>query len=177
MGDHGELVVLAAMELEEVYIIADMAIDAPAEDVWRIIGVFDNPSLGDGFLSSLTSNGEGVGALRTLHILPAFGGGTVVERQTARDDRGYYYAYELEDPGALPFVDYYASVQVAPASAKTCRVIWLNRYKTEAARIGDMRAQSLNLLQMIETNLNAELAVRRGRSGVITQGNGKGKSA
>jgi hypothetical protein len=149
------------MTLEQVHIVADMAIEAPAEDVWRIVGAFGDPALGKGFLSGVSCEGEGVGALRTLHLLAELGGGDVVERQTARDDRGRYYAYELEDPGALPFVDYYASAQVAPVDKARCRVIWLNRYKTDAALVDDMRRQSLSLLDMIEANLKSELAAPR----------------
>ena len=148
-------------ELEQVYIIADMSVDARASDVWAVIGAFSDPALGKGFVSDVTGEGEGVGALRTLHLLPELGGGKVVERQTARDDRGYYYAYELEDPGGLPFVDYYASAQVAPVDANRCRVIWINRYRVEAERAHDMRKQSAMLLEMIEANLKSEFAGRR----------------
>ena len=147
------------MTLEPVHIVADMAIEAPAAEVWRFVGAFDDAALGQGFVSAVTSVGEGVGALRTLHLLPAFGGGKVVERQTARDDKGYYYAYELEDPAGLPFVDYYASALVASADPASCRVIWLNRYFTDAAAVNDMRKQSLAILEAIETNLRTALGL------------------
>lgn len=149
------------MALEQIHILADMRVDAPAKDVWAIVGAFSSPALGNGFLLGVTGEGEGVGALRTLHLLPELGGGKVVERQTARDDRGYYYAYELDDPGVLPLVDYYASAQVAPVDEGRCRVIWLNRYKVEPVLVLDMRKQSVTLLEMIEANLKAELAARR----------------
>jgi hypothetical protein len=135
-----------------------MAINAPAKDVWALVGAFGYPALGKGFVSDVTCEGNGVGAVRTLHLLPHLGGGKVVERQTARDDRGYYYAYELDDPGALPFVDYYASAQVAPVDENSCRVIWLNRYRTDETLVDDMREQSRALLEMIEANLKSELA-------------------
>lgn len=154
--------VLDDNDLEQVHIFADMAIDAPAEDVWRLVGAFADPALGKGFVSHVTLEGEGVGAIRGLHLTDNVRGGVVLERQTARDDRGYYYAYELVDPGDIPVTDYYGSAQVAAVDENSCRVIWLNRYRTQRSLAADMRKQSTLLLELIERNIKEELAARKG---------------
>lgn len=159
MGRDGEMGVLNESPLEQVYIIADMHINAPAQDVWAMVGAFADPALGKGFVSHVTLEGEGVGAVRTLHLKDNITGGVVMERQTGRDDRGMYYAYELADPGDMPFTDYYGSAQVAPVDHSSCRVIWLNRYRTSSSRVSEMRTQSRLLLELIERNLKEALEV------------------
>lgn len=150
------------MALQQVYIVADMAFDAPAQRVWALVGAFADKRLAKGFVSDVTGTGSGVGAKRVLHLLADYGGGQVRERQTARDEKGLYYAYELDDPGALPFDDYYGSAQVVPVTDDSCRVVWLNRYRTAPELVADMRVQSYALLNLIETNLNSELAAEKG---------------
>lgn len=157
MGRDGEMGVLSDPPLEQVYIIADMHIKASAQRVWAMVGAFADPALGKGFVSHVTLEGEGVGAVRTLHMTGNITGGVVRERQSGRDDRGMYYAYELDDPGDMPFTDYYGSAQVAPIDETNCRVIWLNRYRTSASQLHDMKAQSRLLLELIEKNLKESL--------------------
>lgn len=150
------------MALQQVYIVADMAFNAPAQRVWALVGAFADKRLAKGFVSDVTGTGSGVGAKRILHLLPDYGGGEVHERQAARDEKGLYYAYELDNPGALPFEDYYGSAQVVPVTEGSCRVVWLNRYRTAAELVTDMRAQSYALLDLIQTNLDSELAAAKG---------------
>jgi hypothetical protein len=149
------------MPSELVHIVADHALTVGAPEAWAIIGNFgDATALGDGFVLRVDSLGEGVGATRTLHLLPEMGGGKVVERQAARDEAGMYYAYELADAGPLPMLDYYGSVHVIPVSANACRVTWTNRYRVaDAAGIEAMRAQSLMILESIERNLRVALGL------------------
>lgn len=155
--------VLGEGPLEQVYITADMSINASAQEVWAIVGDFFNPALGKGFVSHVTAEGEGIGAIRTLHLTDNVVGGQVRERQTGRDDRGMYYAFELVDTGGIPFTDYYASAHVAPVDEKNCRLIWLNRYKTSAYNVKEMKAQSRMLLEMVERNLTEAMEARRGK--------------
>ena len=157
MGRDGEMGVLKEGPLEQVYLIADMKIQAPAQNVWAMVGAFADPALGKGFVSHVTVEGEGVGAVRTLHMTDNITGGVVLERQTGRDDRGMYYAYELVDPGDMPFTDYYGSAHVAPVDENNCRVIWLNRYRTSPKLAQEMKAQSRLLLELIEKNLKEAL--------------------
>lgn len=157
MGRDGQMGILSERSQEQVYIIADMHIRAPAQQVWAMVGAFADPALGKGFVSHVTLEGEGVGAVRTLHMTDNITGGVVIERQTGRDERGMYYAYELVDPGDMPFTDYYGSAQVAPVDSASCRVIWLNRYRTQASRGDEMKAQSRLLLELIEKNLKEAL--------------------
>lgn len=153
--------VLDETPLEQVYITADMAIGAPARDVWSIVGAFGEPTLGKGFVSKVTVEGEGVGAVRTLHLTGGFIGDIVRERQTGRDDRGMYYAFELIDTGGIPFTDYYACAHVIPVDEKSCRLLWLNRYRAAPSVVTDMKTQSRKLLQLVERNLIEALKERR----------------
>lgn len=120
-----------------------------------MIGDFHNQRIGLGFVERVTGTGEGVGALRTLHLATEYGGGTVIERQVARDDAGFYYAYELDDSGPLPFEDYRGSVHVVGTAKDRSQVIWTNRYSAPADLAPTLRAQSLAILAVIENNTKA----------------------
>ncbi|WP_425409906.1 SRPBCC family protein [Hyphococcus sp.] len=154
------MVVLDETTLEQVYITADMAIDAPSQDVWSIVGAFGEPTLGKGFVTKVELEGEGVGAVRTLYLTNDVVGDVVRERQTGRDERGMYYAFELIDTGGIPFTDYYACAHVVPVDENSCRLLWLNRYRAAPAAVADMKAQSHKLLQLVERNLKEALKGR-----------------
>jgi hypothetical protein len=145
-----------------VDIMVVMAFDAPAEAVWSIVGDYGDASgdFGRGFVAGVEVQGEGVGALRTLHLVPERGGGSVVERQAARDERGMYYAYELADRGPMPVTEYYGTAQVIPTSPTGCNLVWTNRYRPDGAPADALRAQSLETLHILETNLRTMLKER-----------------
>lgn len=147
-----------------VDIMVVMAFDAPAEAVWSIVGDYGDASgdFGRGFVVGVEVQGDGVGALRTLHLAPA-GAGTVVERQTARDERGMYYAYELADRGPMPMADYYGTAQVVATGPASCNLVWTNRYRPDGAPADGLRAQSLQTLEILESNLKDMLARRAGQ--------------
>ncbi|MEQ8380072.1 SRPBCC family protein [Parvibaculum sp.] len=149
---------------ERVDIMRVMEFDASAERVWSVVGDYGDTSgeFGRGFISGVDVQGAGVGALRTLHLLPERGGGKVVERQTARDERGMYYAYELADRGPMPVRDYYGTAQVIAVSDDASRLVWTNRYMTDGAPADAMRAQSLETLDILERNLKRMLAKSAG---------------
>jgi hypothetical protein len=143
--------------LVPVHLHADYTLDAPVERVWPVLGDFRHPELGRGFLAGVTGEGEGVGALRTLHLGDELGGGEVVERQTDRDDDGYYYAYELVGDVPLPIDHYYATVHAIPVSAESTRVIWTNRYHVPADEADEQVKRSRSFLDLIEVNLRRVL--------------------
>lgn len=147
------------MSDERVDIMRVMAFDVPAEKVWAVVGDYGDTSgeFGRGFITGVDVQGAGVGALRTLHLVPERGGGTVVERQAARDERGMYYAYELADRGPMPVRDYYGTAQVIAVSSSACNLVWTNRYITDGAPADLMRAQSLETLDVLERNLKRML--------------------
>ncbi|MEQ9228538.1 MAG: SRPBCC family protein [Parvibaculum sp.] len=152
------------MDDARIDIMVVMAFDAPAERVWAVVGDYGDTSgeFGSGFVAAVEVQGEGVGALRTLHLAPDRGGGTVVERQTARDERGMYYAYELAERGPMPVTEYYGTAQVIPVSATSCKLVWTNRYRPDGAPAEALRAQSLETLDILERNLKGMLARRAG---------------
>jgi hypothetical protein len=147
-----------------VDIMVVMAFDAPAARVWSIVGDYGDTSgeFGRGFITGVEVEGSGVGALRKLHLDPARGGGDVIERQTARDERGMYYAYELADRGPMPVTDYYGTAQVIATSATTSELVWTNRYNADGVPVDAIRAQSLDTLTILERNLKDMLARRAG---------------
>jgi hypothetical protein len=128
---------------------------APADRVWALLGSFrDAGGLSKGFVARIECDSEDVGATRTFHLHPDFGGGTVVERHAARDEKGMYYAYELAETGPMPVTDYYGSCHVIPVGEWASRVIWTNRYRPMGgASEADLRAHSLGVFDLIERNM------------------------
>jgi hypothetical protein len=146
------------MPNEQVLICVTHRIDAAAERTWSYVGNFGEARLGIGFVDHGEIAGEGVGALRTLHFSPEFAGGRVVERQAARDEAGYYYAYEMADSGSLPFTDYRGSVHVIPLDLDEGLVVFTNRYRVAVELRDAMQRQSLALLEILEANLKRLVA-------------------
>ncbi|QLC26444.1 SRPBCC family protein [Parasphingopyxis algicola] len=138
---------------EQVFLHATHIIDAPVDRVWAILGDFAHSELGKGFVRELVGDGNEVGAVRTLHIAEEFGGGTIVERQAARDESGCYYAYEILDYGPMPFDDYYGSAHAIPTGPRSTSVIWTNRYTAPAGDAEEFRQRSLAILNVLEGNM------------------------
>lgn len=95
-------------------------IEAPTEKVWALAGDFGGTVLTRGYVDRVETSGEGIGALRTFHLDPAIGGGTVVERLIELDHAECVIAYDMVDYGPLPWADYGGRIKVTPAGAGAC---------------------------------------------------------
>ncbi|MFL9839757.1 SRPBCC family protein [Sphingomonas sp. ST-64] len=97
-------------------------IEASAERVWELVGDFAGDVLTRGYVAKVETRGRGVGALRTYHLDPAIGAGSVVERLIELDEVERVIAYDMVDYGPLPWADYGGRIKVAPAGPQACVV-------------------------------------------------------
>ncbi len=110
-------------------------LEAPAEEVWQIVGDFNGLPR---FVAAATKSrmeGEGVGALRTL-TLPD--GNEIVERLEAYDDDARTLSYSIVS-GPLPVKDYHSTMKVSPLSETRCEVTWSSTF--EAAGVSPEEAR------------------------------------
>jgi hypothetical protein len=115
-------------------------VQAPANEVWAIVGDWSLAKLAAGALDRVDVNGAGVGAQRTLHLPKTMGGGSVTERQIARDDTLRTYIYSLEDFGSLPWAEYVGEWSVRAAGSRSvvvfkARILPLRGTKQDAIQI------------------------------------------
>lgn len=104
----------------------DVAV-APAK-VWSTVGDFCgignwHPAIERCVLS--TKDGK---SLRTLSLK---GGGTIVESQVSRDDKGMDYTYTILE-GPLPVSDYTSTLAVAPSGSGS-KLTWKGSFKAKGA--------------------------------------------
>ena len=99
---------------------ASIHIDAPADDVWAVLGDFNSlPKFARGVAES-SVEGAGVGCVRTL----TFSSGQVVkERLEKLDHQARALCYSIVEP-PVPFENYRATVMVRQTGDETCEVHW-----------------------------------------------------
>ena len=103
-------------------------IPAPPDKVWQTIGDFCGIGNWHPAIEKCTPSDSGGKPERTLSLK---GGGTIVEQQQARDDKGMSYTYTiLQSP--LPVSDYKSTISVAP-SASGSKVIWTGNFQAKGA--------------------------------------------
>ncbi|MEM7413447.1 MAG: SRPBCC family protein [Myxococcota bacterium] len=104
-----------------------------ADTLWELIGDFGDMEkwAGPG-AGSCTSDGEGLGALRTL-TLP--GGREVVDRLEAEGHRTYSYSIVRS---TLPFVSYRATMAVEELGQGRCSLSWSGEFEPKG--IGEAEA-------------------------------------
>ena len=95
------------------------SIDAPAAAVWECFfsASADDIAIG-AYAESVTTKGEGEGAIRTTVLLD--GVGTVVERLDLVDEKRGICRYTVLERGPLPFDKYTGQISVTPVGAITC---------------------------------------------------------
>lgn len=99
-----------------------------AEVAWQVLGDFSLRHLSAGICESVTVDGTGVGMVRTMTLVPAWGGGSVRERLEELDAVERYMRYRLVDCGPVPFADYEGSVRVTPAGPDACVAVMTSRF-------------------------------------------------
>lgn len=95
-------------------------IAAPADKAWEYIGDFSSDVLTRGYVARAETTGRGIGALRTYHLDPVLGGGSVVERLIELDNVERVMGYDMVDYGPLPWAGYCGRIQVVPAGPDAC---------------------------------------------------------
>lgn len=99
---------------------------APPAKVWATIGDFCGIGQWHPAIATCTPSLEGGKPLRTLGLK---GGGTLVEAQTARDDKALSYTYAIVS-GPLPVSDYTSTLSVAPKGTGAT-VSWRGSFKAK----------------------------------------------
>ena len=112
----------------EVQVIEKFSVSA--DTIWDLLRDFGgilkwNP----GSLESVTVEGEGLGAVRTI-TLP--GGTSLQEKLEAFDDAGRSFSYSFTGKLLLPLEDYLASMTVLPVDDSSCEVRWESTFSSEA---------------------------------------------
>ena len=95
----------------------------PLDALWAILGDFGQTGKWSGRPpEACVQEGEGIGALRTLHIAD---GRTVVDRLEAQTATSYSYSI-VTSP--LPYASYRATMAVEPVDEDNTRFIWTGEF-------------------------------------------------
>jgi hypothetical protein len=113
---------------------ADRLLPAPAERVWSVLADLANPALAVGF-AGIEVLGTGAGALRTLTLPEAQGGGTVTERIEEFTPGERSYLYRVLTFADLPFAAYAGRLRVLPAPGDQAVIAYSAAYRP--LRLGD----------------------------------------
>lgn len=134
-------------------------IAAPADRAWEYTGDFSGDVLTRGYVARVEATGRGIGALRTYHLDPAIGGGSVVERLVELDHVERVIGYDMVDYGPLPWGDYSGRIQVTPAGPDACIFVIRTHFVPIEPNQGDeLRSLSRGNIAMYIANLEAALA-------------------
>ena len=101
------------------------SLNAPAADVFGILGAFDRIKPG-GAVESVEYEGEGVGMVRRIGM----NGGVIVERLERYDEESMEMGYAIiNEDSPLPFDDYSALIKVSDNGDGSCTVDWTGTFK------------------------------------------------
>lgn len=109
----------------------------PAAKVWELLRDFGgirrwNP---DG-IDSVTVEGEGIGAVRTIAIP---GGISLQERLEAYSDEDRSFSYSFFGKLVVPLENYYATMAIFEEGDSSCRVDWYSTFDHPAMDEGSAR--------------------------------------
>jgi carbon monoxide dehydrogenase subunit G len=110
-------------------------IEASADAVWNLFRDFGGIQRFSKEIQSVTVEGEGVGAVRTLTM----GALSLKERLEAFDDPGRRLQYSIV-AGPLPFSDYLATIQVSE-EGDAARVDWSSSFEPKG--VTEAQAQGM----------------------------------
>ena len=106
-------------------------IDLSADTVWEEIRHFDRVLnwIPGGDRSTMTVDGEGVGAVRDIHLATQ---GYVQHRLVAFDDKARMFSYELTAGKPIGMQDYVVVATVTPVDDDNCRIRWAGRMTADS---------------------------------------------
>lgn len=97
------------------------SIDAPADEVWKTVRAFTD---GSWMGVDMTTEGEGVGATRTI----AMGPSSITEECERLDDDARVMGYTITEGAGMPFEDYHATMTVVPDGDDRTELLWEASY-------------------------------------------------
>ncbi len=102
----------------------------PAQTVWAAIGQFNALPDWHPAVEKSEVKQEGSDRLRTLSLV---GGGTIVEKLEAHDDKERVYSYSIQS-SPLPVTNYQATLKVRQSdSGIGCTVEWSSEFEADGA--------------------------------------------
>jgi len=107
-------------------VVETVEINAPADEVWAVVGNFQDMSWHPAFKKTEGTGGNDVGATR---ILTLEGGGQIFEKLSKYNAEGKSLAYEITevDVKVVPVTNYSASITVTPDGDKS-KVEWKSAF-------------------------------------------------
>jgi hypothetical protein len=132
--------------MSEVLVIDEVT--APAATVWDLVKEFGGIlKWSAGAVESVTVEGDGVGAVRTLSIV---GGATLQEKLEAYDESGRSFSYSFVGEVILPVADYYATLTIRDGAAGpgSSRVEWGSTFEPKEIP----EAQAVSMIEGIYKN-------------------------
>lgn len=119
---------LVAVPAFAVDVTRSVEVAAAPDKAWAAIGAFCQIGSWHPAIEKCDLATKDGATLRTLHLK---GGGTIVERQLARDDKTMSYSYSiLESP--LPVADYKSTLSVKPHGTGST-LVWTGDFKAKGA--------------------------------------------
>lgn len=110
-------------------------VDAPSNDVWKLAGNFSELDRFVEAITGCTTNGSGVGAVRTLYLQD---GGKVKERLESLDNDQKILTYSiLESP--MPIEDYTGTIRVEEVNEARSEFSWSSTFNASDEVANDMK--------------------------------------
>lgn len=99
-------------------------VDAATETVWDLVSDFGGVRRISADVESCEVDGEGVGAVRTIHT----NGIVVEERLESLDEKARTFSYSMLD-GPIPFKNYIAHVTLDEAGPNRTKIRWAGSFE------------------------------------------------
>jgi hypothetical protein len=144
-----------------IHVERAIRIEASAEVAWTVLGDFTLAELTESIVTLVTVEGQGVGAVRTMHLVERLGRGYVKERLEHLDERDRYMRYRLVDSGPVPFADYMGSIRVTPAGPDACVAVMTASFLP--VEIDAEAARAISIQNITSALENARKAIERKR--------------
>lgn len=138
-------------------------LDAAASDVWELVGDFGGIDGYVDIVESVDLEGEGVGAVRTLHLAD---GAKVVETLTANDPAAMRYSYSLSE-SPLPVEGYEATMAVTELEGGRSRVDWQSTFQAAGVSDEEARTSVAGVYEMGFAGMKTRFPDERGDEGEV----------
>ena len=137
---------------------ASAAIGAPVARVWAVLADLSNPAIGTGITARIEIDYTRGAPIRTLHLLPALGGGAVRETIERLDPVARVLGYRVIDPGPVPMKHYVGAFELTDRGLET-RLDYMAEFDAPADQIDALAAIAAANFRTFTANLARVLGV------------------
>jgi hypothetical protein len=134
-------------------------LDASVIRVWNVLADLSNPAIGAGITERIEIDYTGDAPVRTLHLLPTFGGGAVREVIERLDPETRVLGYRVIDPGPVPMTHYEGEFRTT-ADGVRARLAYSARFDAPPGGREALAAVAAGNFATFVTNLARVLGVR-----------------